>query len=203
MTKITAASGRGLPLRGNDIDTDRIIPARYLRSITFEGMEQHLFEDDRKTVAHPVDDPRFAGSAILIVNSNFGCGSSREHAPQAIYRWGIKAVIGESFAEIFFGNSMMIGMPCVTASSADVKALQDLVERNPGTEIRIDLRVRHVRRRRFPLCAVAARQRARRVRYRCVGHDRPSPRSLRRGQRSSRRSPVRRGFLIFSLVTSN
>ena len=139
MTKITAASGRGLPLRGNDIDTDRIIPARYLRSITFEGMEQHLFEDDRKTVAHPVDDPRFAGSAILIVNSNFGCGSSREHAPQAIYRWGLKAVIGESFAEIFFGNSMMIGMPCVTASSADVKALQDLVERNPRTEIRIDL----------------------------------------------------------------
>jgi len=139
MTKITAASGRGLPLRGNDIDTDRIIPARYLRSITFEGMEQHLFEDDRKTVAHPVDDPRFAGAAILIVNSNFGCGSSREHAPQAIYRWGIKAVIGESFAEIFFGNSMMIGMPCVTASGADVKALQDLVERNPRTEIRIDL----------------------------------------------------------------
>jgi 3-isopropylmalate/(R)-2-methylmalate dehydratase small subunit len=139
MTKITAASGRGLPLRGNDIDTDRIIPARYLRSITFEGMEQHLFEDDRKTVAHPVDDPRFAGSAILIVNSNFGCGSSREHAPQAIYRWGIKAVIGESFAEIFFGNSMMIGMPCVTAASADVKALQDLVERHPRTEIRIDL----------------------------------------------------------------
>jgi 3-isopropylmalate/(R)-2-methylmalate dehydratase small subunit len=139
MTKITAVSGCGLPLRGNDIDTDRIIPARYLRSITFEGMEQHLFEDDRKTVAHPVDDPRFAGSAILIVNSNFGCGSSREHAPQAIYRWGIKAVIGESFAEIFFGNSMMIGMPCVTASSADVKALQDLVERNPRTEIRVDL----------------------------------------------------------------
>jgi 3-isopropylmalate/(R)-2-methylmalate dehydratase small subunit len=138
MTKITGATGRGLPLRGNDIDTDRIIPARYLRSITFEGMERHLFEDDRKSVAHPLDDDRFAGSSILIVNSNFGCGSSREHAPQAISRWGIEAIIGESFAEIFFGNSMMIGMPCVTASSADVTTLHDLVERNPEAQIRID-----------------------------------------------------------------
>jgi 3-isopropylmalate/(R)-2-methylmalate dehydratase small subunit len=139
MTRITGASGRGLPLRGNDIDTDRIIPARYLRSITFEGMEKHLFEDDRKTVSHPVDDPRFAGASMLIVNSNFGCGSSREHAPQAIYRWGIKAILGESFAEIFFGNSMMIGMPCVTASPADVNALQDLVEADPRVDIRVDL----------------------------------------------------------------
>ena len=139
MTAITGASGRGLPLRGNDIDTDRIIPARYLRSITFDGMEQHLFEDDRKTVAHPLDDPRFTGSSILVVNSNFGCGSSREHAPQAIRRWGIKAIVGESFAEIFFGNSMMIGMPCVTASGEDVKALQDAIEADPGVEVRIDL----------------------------------------------------------------
>jgi 3-isopropylmalate/(R)-2-methylmalate dehydratase small subunit len=139
MTRITEASGRGLPLRGNDIDTDRIIPARYLRSITFEGMERHLFEDDRKSVSHPLDDARFAGASILIVNSNFGCGSSREHAPQAILRWGIKAIVGESFAEIFFGNSMMIGMPCVTASSADVKALQDLVERDPAVQIHLDL----------------------------------------------------------------
>jgi 3-isopropylmalate/(R)-2-methylmalate dehydratase small subunit len=139
MTTIRSATGRGLPLRGNDIDTDRIIPARYLRSITFEGMEQHLFEDDRKAAPHPVDDTRFTGASILIVNSNFGCGSSREHAPQAIYRRGIKAIIGESFAEIFFGNSMMIGMPCVTASSADVNALQQLVERRPAVEIQIDL----------------------------------------------------------------
>jgi 3-isopropylmalate/(R)-2-methylmalate dehydratase small subunit len=139
MTAITGTSGRGLPLRGNDIDTDRIIPARYLRSITFEGMEQHLFEDDRKTVSHPLDDPRFAGASILVVNSNFGCGSSREHAPQAIRRWGIAAIVGESFAEIFFGNSMMIGMPCVTASSRDVISLQDVIEAEPGIEVRIDL----------------------------------------------------------------
>ena len=139
MTRITSAAGRGLPLRGNDIDTDRIIPARYLRSITFEGMEQHVFEDDRRAAPHPFDDARFAGASVLIVNSNFGCGSSREHAPQAIQRWGITAIVGESFAEIFFGNSVMIGLPCVTASPADVRALQDLVERNPRAEIRIDL----------------------------------------------------------------
>jgi 3-isopropylmalate/(R)-2-methylmalate dehydratase small subunit len=139
MTRITDVAGRGLPLRGNDIDTDRIIPARYLRSITFEGMEQHLFEDDRKAASHPLDDARFAGASVLIVDSNFGCGSSREHAPQAILRAGFKAVVGESFAEIFFGNSVMIGLPCVTAAGADVRALQELVAREPDTEIRIDL----------------------------------------------------------------
>jgi len=131
-------------MRGNDIDTDRIVPARFLRAITFEGMETHLFEDDRKMGGpghnrHPFDVPAYQGASILLVNSNFGCGSSREHAPQAIRRWGIGAIIGESFAEIFFGNSAMIGMPCVTASGAEIKALQDLVERNPRTEIRIDL----------------------------------------------------------------
>jgi len=144
MTAITGASGRGLPLRGNDIDTDRILPARYLRAITFEGIEAHLFEDDRKDGGHPynrhpLDVSHFQGASILVVNANFGCGSSREHAPQAIQRWGIKAIVGESFAEIFFGNSMMLGMPCVTASPADVRALQDLVERTPQAEIRVDL----------------------------------------------------------------
>jgi 3-isopropylmalate/(R)-2-methylmalate dehydratase small subunit len=142
--RITAASGRAIPLRGNDIDTDRIMPARFLRSITFEGMEEHLFEDDRTRGGpghnrHPFDVPAYQGASILLVNSNFGCGSSREHAPQAIRRWGIHAIVGESFAEIFFGNSAMIGMPCVTASSADVKALQELVERKPRSELRIDL----------------------------------------------------------------
>jgi 3-isopropylmalate/(R)-2-methylmalate dehydratase small subunit len=144
MQRITKVAGRGIPMRGNDIDTDRIVPARFLRAITFDGMEAHLFEDDRKMGGpghnrHPFDVPSYQGASILLVNSNFGCGSSREHAPQAIRRWGIEAIIGESFAEIFFGNSAMIGMPCVTASSADVKALQDLVERNPRTEIRVDL----------------------------------------------------------------
>jgi 3-isopropylmalate/(R)-2-methylmalate dehydratase small subunit len=139
MTQITSAAGRGIPLRGDDIDTDRIIPARYLRSITFEGLEEHLFTDDRKAAPHVLDDARFAGASVLIVNSNFGCGSSREHAPQAIQRWGIKAIVGESFAEIFFGNSVMIGLPCVTASGADIRALMELVERDPRTEIRIDV----------------------------------------------------------------
>src|SRR5688572_14193539 len=119
--RIAAASGRGLPLRGDNIDTDRIIPARFLRSVSFEGLENHLFEDDvRQDGAHAIANPRFAGATILVVNKNFGCGSSREHAPQAIYRKGFRAVVGESFSEIFFGNSVALGMPCVTASPEHV-----------------------------------------------------------------------------------
>jgi 3-isopropylmalate/(R)-2-methylmalate dehydratase small subunit len=139
MQKVTGASGRGVPLRGNDIDTDRIMPARFLRAITFDGLEQHVFEDDRKTTKHPFDDSRYRGAAVLVVNSNFGCGSSREHAPQGLQRWGINAIVAESFAEIFFGNSLMIGLPCLTASPSDVKALQDLIEGRPDTPIHIDL----------------------------------------------------------------
>ena len=139
MRIIKGASGRAVPLRGNDIDTDRIMPARFLRAITFDGLEQHVFEDDRKTTKHPFDDSRHRGASVLVVNSNFGCGSSREHAPQGLQRWGIDAIIGESFAEIFSGNSLMIGLPCVTASAADVRTLQDLIERNPDIELRIDL----------------------------------------------------------------
>ena len=144
MQRITTISGRAIPMRGNDIDTDRIVPARFLRAITFDGMETHLFEDDRKMGGpghnrHPFDVPAYQGASIMLVNSNFGCGSSREHAPQAIRRWGIQAIVGESFAEIFFGNSAMIGMPCVTASAADMKTLQDLAERNPRTEVKLDL----------------------------------------------------------------
>jgi 3-isopropylmalate/(R)-2-methylmalate dehydratase small subunit len=144
MPPITHITGRALPMRGNDIDTDRIIPARFLTSITFEGMEKHVFEDDRKSSGgpynrHPFDVSHFRGAAVLLVNANFGCGSSREHAPQALKRWGIQVVIGESFAEIFFGNSGMIGMPCVTAAAHDVVALMDLVEREPATECAVDL----------------------------------------------------------------
>ena len=139
MGKISQIDGRGVALRGNDIDTDRIIPARFLVTVTFEGLERHVFEDDRKTTSHPFDDPRYQGAAVLVVNSNFGCGSSREHAPQALQRWGIKAVIGESFAEIFFGNAGMIGMPCVTASPADVEAMMTRIEKNPEARIHIDL----------------------------------------------------------------
>jgi 3-isopropylmalate/(R)-2-methylmalate dehydratase small subunit len=145
MRKVTGVSGRGVPVRGNDIDTDRIMPARFLRAITFDGLEKHVFEDDRKGGGthpynrHPFDVSSFQGASVLVVNANFGCGSSREHAPQGLQRWGINAIVGESFAEIFFGNSLMIGLPCVTASSEDVRALQDLIERSPETPITVDL----------------------------------------------------------------
>jgi 3-isopropylmalate/(R)-2-methylmalate dehydratase small subunit len=145
MRKITSIAGRGIPLRGNDIDTDRIMPARFLRAITFEGLEQHVFEDDRKSGGahpfnrHPFDVSSFQGASILVVNANFGCGSSREHAPQGLQRWGIQAIVGESFAEIFFGNSTMIGLPCVTASPDEVRKLQDAIERGPDTVVRVDL----------------------------------------------------------------
>jgi 3-isopropylmalate/(R)-2-methylmalate dehydratase small subunit len=137
--RITTVEGRAVPLHGQDIDTDRIIPARFLKTVTFEGLENHLFEDDRKSGGHPFDDPRYQGASVLIVNSNFGCGSSREHAPQGLLQWGIRAVIGESFAEIFFGNSTMIGLPCVTASAADVRALAALIEEDHAAVLRIDL----------------------------------------------------------------
>jgi 3-isopropylmalate/(R)-2-methylmalate dehydratase small subunit len=141
MAPITAVAGRGLPLRGADLDTDRIMPARFLRAVTFEGLENHLFEDDRAAdPAHPFSDPRYAGAAVLVVNSNFGCGSSREHAPQGLARSGIKAIVGESFSEIFLGNSSVLGMPCLTADAAEIDALQSLLEREPQTrvEVRID-----------------------------------------------------------------
>ncbi|MGE5717545.1 MAG: 3-isopropylmalate dehydratase small subunit, partial [Acidobacteriota bacterium] len=133
---IRRVSGRGIPLSGDDVDTDRVIPARFLVSVTFEGLGAHAFEDDRKAAkakgsAHPFDDPRFSGARILLVNRNFGCGSSREHAPQAIARAGVKAIVGESFSEIFFGNAVAIGLPCVTLPRETVKELQSLVENAP------------------------------------------------------------------------
>ncbi len=142
--QIREIGGRALPLRGDNIDTDRIIPARFLRAITFEGLERHLFEDDRKQLEaegarHPIADPTFAGAAILIVNANFGCGSSREHAPQAIRRSGIRAVVGQSFSEIFFGNSVALGLPCVTTDAATVSALMQMVEQDPATQVTVDL----------------------------------------------------------------
>ncbi|MQA31424.1 MAG: isopropylmalate isomerase [Luteitalea sp.] len=140
MAAITAVAGRGLPLRGADLDTDRIMPARFLRAVTFEGLEHHLFEDDRAAdPAHPFSDPRYRGATVLVVNRNFGCGSSREHAPQGLARYGIKAIVGESFSEIFLGNSSVLGMPCLTASPESIDALQSLLEREP--QIVIDVRV--------------------------------------------------------------
>jgi 3-isopropylmalate/(R)-2-methylmalate dehydratase small subunit len=138
---ISHVEGRGLPLRGNDIDTDRIMPARFLVSVSFEGLERHVFEDDRAAdPTHPFNDPRYAGAAILIVNANFGCGSSREHAPQGIARAGIRAVIGESFSEIFQGNAAVIGLPCFVADREAVSQLQTLVERTPEITITADVR---------------------------------------------------------------
>jgi 3-isopropylmalate/(R)-2-methylmalate dehydratase small subunit len=144
LQKFSQLDGRGVPLRGNDIDTDRIIPARFLVTVTFEGLERHVFEDDRKSAVHPYnrhpfDVAMYQGASILVVNSNFGCGSSREHAPQALQRWGIKAIVGESFAEIFFGNAGMIGMPCVTAAPADVQAIMERIEKHPEARVHIDL----------------------------------------------------------------
>jgi 3-isopropylmalate/(R)-2-methylmalate dehydratase small subunit len=136
MSRIASVVGRGLPLRGDDLDTDRIMPARFLRAVTFEGLENHLFEDDRKAnPAHPFDNPAYKGASILIVNRNFGCGSSREHAPQGLARAGIKAIVGESFSEIFQGNAVMLGLPCFVADEASIEALQKVVEMAPRTTI--------------------------------------------------------------------
>jgi 3-isopropylmalate/(R)-2-methylmalate dehydratase small subunit len=148
--RITRVTGSGLPLRGDNIDTDRIIPARFLRSVSFEGLERHLFEDDIAQAAaqgrdHPLVQEQYRGAAVLVVNENFGCGSSREHAPQAIRRRGFGAVVGESYSEIFFGNSVALGMPCVTASAADVERLQAFVERHPDAPIALDLGAMKVR----------------------------------------------------------
>ena len=138
--RIRDVRGPGLPLRGDDIDTDRIIPARFLKAITFEGLQDHLFEDDRAQIAnHPASNAAYAGARVMLVQSNFGCGSSREHAPQAIYRRGIRAVVGQSFSEIFFGNSVALGMPCPTVSREAAETLIAMVEQNPATEIAVDL----------------------------------------------------------------
>jgi 3-isopropylmalate/(R)-2-methylmalate dehydratase small subunit len=142
--RISRVEGTGVAVPGEDVDTDRIMPARFLRSVSFDGLEAHVFEDDRAAadrtgVRHPFDDPRHAGASVLVVNRNFGCGSSREHAPQGLYRWGIRAVVGESFAEIFFGNSGMLGMPCVTAAPGDIEALMAAIEKDPSLSIAVDI----------------------------------------------------------------
>ncbi|MGE5243360.1 MAG: 3-isopropylmalate dehydratase small subunit [Betaproteobacteria bacterium] len=133
---ISVVTGRGLPLRGDDIDTDRIMPARFLRAVSFEGLEQHVFEDDRASdPQHPFANPRYAGASVLVVNRNFGCGSSREHAPQGLARFGIRAIVGESFSEIFQGNAAILGLPCFAADREAIARLQELVEQAPATEV--------------------------------------------------------------------
>jgi 3-isopropylmalate/(R)-2-methylmalate dehydratase small subunit len=141
MSQVQSISGCGIPLVGNDIDTDRIIPARFLRCVTFDGLGEQVFADDRLHAQgqHAFDQPHHQEATILVVNRNFGCGSSREHAPQAIAKWGIQAIVGESFAEIFFGNCVAMGIPCVTADPAVVKQLQESLAANPQTPLTVDL----------------------------------------------------------------
>jgi 3-isopropylmalate/(R)-2-methylmalate dehydratase small subunit len=144
LEKITQVTGRGIFLPGDDIDTDRIIPARFMKCITFDGLGEFAFADAKaaeKTAGriHPLDNPAYAGASILISGSNFGCGSSREHAPQALYRHGFRAIIAESFAEIFFGNSTTLGIPCVKMTKQDIIDLTALVEKTPTVQITVDL----------------------------------------------------------------
>ncbi|MEC4805892.1 MAG: 3-isopropylmalate dehydratase small subunit [Jaaginema sp. PMC 1079.18] len=141
MTQIKQVSGRGIPLKGNDIDTDRIIPARFLRCVTFDGLGEQAFADDRAQGdgKHPFDRPQYQNARILVVNNNFGCGSSREHAPQALSKWGIQGIVGESFAEIFFGNCVAIGIPCVTADPDTINQIQDAIANNPEALVTVDL----------------------------------------------------------------
>jgi 3-isopropylmalate/(R)-2-methylmalate dehydratase small subunit len=147
--KIKIVSGTGIPLSGNDIDTDRIIPARFLKSVTFDTLGQYLFYDarfqeDGRPKPHVLNDPQYKNGTILIVNRNFGCGSSREHAPQSILRYGIKALIGESFAEIFADNCTAIGLPMVTAEKADIENLMTFVKEDPAGELTIDLEKKEI-----------------------------------------------------------
>ena len=148
---VLQVSGRGVFIPGADIDTDRIIPARFMKCVTFDGLGEYAFYDVRfnsdtgEKTDHPLNDPRFAGASILVAGVNFGCGSSREHAPQSLKKYGFDGVIAESFAEIFFGNSTTLAMPCVIASAADIVKLREAIEADPSTEITIDvdqLRVR-------------------------------------------------------------
>jgi len=142
--EVREVTGTGVPIRGNDIDTDQIIPARFMKVVTFDGLGQFAFfdqrfDDDDDPKDHPMNEERFQDASVMVVNDNFGCGSSREHAPQALMRWGIDAFIGESFAEIFAGNCLALGMPTVTADHETIADLQDWVEANPDGEIDIDV----------------------------------------------------------------
>ncbi|NHX36522.1 MULTISPECIES: 3-isopropylmalate dehydratase small subunit [Halolamina] len=151
---VERVTGTGVPVRGNDIDTDQIIPSRFLKVLTFEGLGEFAFFDQRyentgpdadggetaeSPTDHPFNEEGFQDANVLVVNANFGCGSSREHAPQALQRWGIDAVVGESFAEIFAGNCLALGIPTVTAETEEIEALQDHVETHPDTEITVDV----------------------------------------------------------------
>lgn len=150
LAKITSVSGRGVFVPGNDIDTDRIIPARFMKCVSFDGLGEFVFFDVRKhengtNKPHPLNEPRFQGATVLLSGANFGCGSSREHAPQAIQKYGFRAIIAEGYAEIFFGNSTTLGMPCVVATREDIAKVAAAIEANPQTEVVVDLAALEVR----------------------------------------------------------
>jgi 3-isopropylmalate/(R)-2-methylmalate dehydratase small subunit len=150
LEKITQVSGRAVCVPGNDIDTDRIIPARFMKCVTFDGLGEFLFYDVRKNAdgtdkPHPLNDPRFEGATILLSGANFGCGSSREHAPQAIQKYGFRAVVAENFAEIFFGNCTTLGIPCFEASRDDIAKIAAAIEKNPATEVVVDVAKQEIR----------------------------------------------------------
>ncbi len=143
-SRISTVIGRAVPVTGDDIDTDRILPARYMKEITFGRMGEYPFFDERFTAdgrekAHVFNDRQFQGASLLLANANFGCGSSREHAPQALSRWGIRAIVAESYGEIFAGNCLMLGMAAVVAEKNSVASLQALARQNPQAEFRLDL----------------------------------------------------------------
>jgi len=144
LRKITNVTGTCAVIAGDDVDTDRIIPARFMKCVTFDGLGEYLFYDvrfheDGRPKVHPLNDPQFQGATILVAGRNFGCGSSREHAPQAIYRYGFRAIVAESYAEIFFGNSITLGIPCVTASRSDLAKIREIIASHPKTEMAIDV----------------------------------------------------------------
>jgi len=147
--EVDYVEGTGIPIRGNDIDTDQIIPARFMKVVTFDGLGQFSFfdlrfDDDDNEKEHPMNEERFQDASVMVVNNNFGCGSSREHAPQALMRWGIDAIIGEGFAEIFAGNCLALGIPTVTADHETINALQQWVDDNPDGDIEVDVRAETV-----------------------------------------------------------
>jgi 3-isopropylmalate/(R)-2-methylmalate dehydratase small subunit len=144
LSKITSVSGSGVFVPGADIDTDRIIPARFMKCVTFDGLGEFAFYDVRKDAEgndkeHPLNDPRFKGASILLSGANFGCGSSREHAPQALYRFGFRAIIAESFAEIFFGNCTTLGIPCMSAAAGDIARLAAAIDKDPALVVEVDV----------------------------------------------------------------
>jgi 3-isopropylmalate/(R)-2-methylmalate dehydratase small subunit len=150
LAKITRIAGRGVYVPGNDIDTDRIIPARFMKCVTFDGLGEFLFYDVRKNAdgtdkPHPLNDPRHRGASVLLSGANFGCGSSREHAPQAIQKHGFRAVVAEGFAEIFLGNCTTLGIPCFVASREDIARVAAAIAANPAAELELDLVASEIR----------------------------------------------------------